>query len=586
MSGQTSRQNIPFDSFVLAAVVAELRTLAVGAYIQKIQQPSPTDLILNLYGRAGAQRLLLSADPRTFRLHLTQVRRENPVTPPGFCQVCRKYLDGATLVEVTMPRFDRLADLVFQAPDGERMLLAVELLGRNANLVLVSGSGLVRGAIRPAPADSLRPLRHGIAYAPPPGSGESIDSFTVTSATDPIFDDLPTERHAAAKWLSATFTGINRFAADEIAARADGDTQGIPAAFVALMDDVRNNAFAPHSIAAETGTETAGVWAFAPRSVPAARRFPRESISVALDTFYATLLAHTSEETERSALEKALAREVAFRRKELDNTNATLAEAAQADTYEQNGNTLLAHLGQIRKGESAITLPNLFSEDGGEITIALEPTMTPHENAERWFTRARKARDAADYAADRAEGIAEELAELESLHRSLAQANEGAKVDAIRTTLTRLVGAARAAGASSNKPKQSAVKPKDKPFAGHRIRTFTVDGYDLLIGESADANDYLTTRVAGPSDLWMHVRAAPGAHGILRTNGKPERVPESVVRKAAGIVAARSSSAVKHASLVAVDIVEKRHVRKPRGAKSGEVQYQRERVVDVEPRQP
>ncbi len=575
-----SRQNLSFDAFILAAVAEELRTLTAGAYVQKIHQPSPTDVILSLYGRAGAQRLLLSADPRNFRLHLTQVRRENPITPPGFCQVCRKYLEGATLAEVTMPRFDRLINLVFQAPDGERLTLAAELLGRNANIILVSGSGMVRGAIRPAPAGTERPLRPGIHYDLPPGSALSVDSFTVMSPKDPIFDDLPGDFDAAAKWLTATFTGISRFAADEILTRAEGDPAAVPSAFVALMDEVRTGAFAPHSVATEDGTATAGVWAFAPQSVPGGLRFPRESMSVALDTFYAILLEHVSEENERTILQKNLDREVAFRRKELESANATLREAERADEYEQNGNNLLAHLTMIRKGQTAVTLPNLFAEEGGDVEISLDATLTPHENAERWFTRARKARDAADYASDRAEGIAEELAELEALQNVLSRAEPGSDVESIRAGLTRIVGEARAA---AGKQTQAKTKPKEKPFGGHRVRTFTVDGYDLLIGESADANDYLTTRVAGPSDLWMHVRAAPGAHGILRTNGKPERVPETVVREAASIVAARSSSSVKHASVVAVDIVEKRHVRKPRGAKAGQVQYSRERVLDVEP---
>jgi predicted ribosome quality control (RQC) complex YloA/Tae2 family protein len=577
------RQTLSFDSFVLAAVADELRALTVGAYVQKVHQPSAADLILNLYGRAGAQRLLVSADPRMFRVHVTQVRRENPTTPPGFCQVCRKYLEGATLAEVILPRFDRLMQLVFHAPDGERMMLVAELLGRNANLVLVSGSGIVRGAIRPAPAGTERPLRPGVSYALPPGSVHSVDSYTVTSPTDPIFDDLPASEEEAAKWLTATFTGINRFAADEIITRADGDPSAIQTAFVELMDAVRAGSFAPHSIATDDGTATSGVWAFVPASVPTGRRFARESISVALDTFYATLLEHVSEENERTTLQKNLDREISYRRKALESAHATLAEAERADEYEQNGNNLLAHLGNIRKGQTAITLPNLFSETGSDIEITLDPTLTPHENAERWFTRARKARDAADYAADLAEGIAEELAALEALQSDLSRSEESDELDTVRASLTRIVGEARAAIGAAGKQAQTIIKPKEKPFGGHRIRTFTVDGYDLLIGESADANDYLTTRVAAPSDIWMHVRAAPGAHGILRTNGRPERVPETVLRKAAGIVAARSSSSVKHASVVAVDIVEKRHVRKPRGAKAGQVQYSRERVIDVEP---
>ena len=103
------------------------------------------------------------------------------------------------------------------------------------------------------------------------------------------------------------------------------------------------------------------------------------------------------------------------------------------------------------------------------------------------------------------------------------------------------------------------------------------------MGETAEANDYLVTRVAAPADLWMHVRAGTGAHGVLRTHGKPTAVPDPTLRKAAALVAARSSKAVKHTGLIAVDVAEKRHVRKPRGAKPGLVTYERERTFDVSP---
>jgi predicted ribosome quality control (RQC) complex YloA/Tae2 family protein len=160
-------------------------------------------------------------------------------------------------------------------------------------------------------------------------------------------------------------------------------------------------------------------------------------------------------------------------------------------------------------------------------------------------------------------------------------------LSALRELLTQIVGEARAAdtGSGSREASKAKARPATKPWGGHKIRTYTVDGYELLVGETAEANDYLTTRVASPTDLWMHVRASTGAHGVLRTQGQPiTRLPETVVRRAAEIVAARSGTAVKHAGLVAVDVVEKRHVRKPRGAKPGLVTYVRERTLDISPR--
>jgi predicted ribosome quality control (RQC) complex YloA/Tae2 family protein len=575
-----SNSAIAFDTFTLAAVASELRRLCVGARVQKVQQPSPTDLVLAVYGKSGAQRLLLCADPQHFRVHLTQQKRENPINAPGFTQVCRKYLDGAFLTEVTMPRFDRVLRLAFRTHDGEQAALIAELMGRNANLVLVSGTGTVRGVLRPMPPGSERPLRVGQPYSDPPGFGDRVDPLIVTDTADPVFRDAPKDAapDEMRAWLASTFSGIGRFGADEIAIRADGG--GIAAALVGLMDDVRTERFAPHTVAAPDGTTT-GVWAFEPMTVPAVRRFPRESVSIALDTFYATLTTRTVDAGEKDQLARTIAKEVVFRERELASARATLAEAARAETYERLGNNLLAQLGSIPRGAAEVTLPDLYADTtNATVTMTLDPKRSPQENADGYFQRARKARDAAEYADGRAADMESDLSRLRMLERELAGAESGAVLGPIRRELAEIVGAERAAGP---KPQQQ-TRPKERPFGGHKIRTYTVEEFELLIGETAEANDYLVTRVAAPTDLWMHVRAATGAHGILRTQGRPERVPAPVVRRAAEIVAARSGSGVKHASVVAVDVTEKRYVRKPRAAKPGLVTYERERVLDVTPR--
>jgi predicted ribosome quality control (RQC) complex YloA/Tae2 family protein len=565
-----------FDTFTLAAVAAELRALVVPARVQKIQQPSPHELVLSLYGHTGARRLLVSVDPQRFRVHLTQVRRESPVTPPAFAAVCRKYLAGARLDDVLLPRFDRVLHLVFHAHDGERVTLAAELMGRNANLVLVSGTGVVRGVLRAAPAGE-RPLRVGAPYADPPGLDAKRDPRTPPLGDDD-FAALPDNPEDARRWLVETFGGIGRFAADEVWARAGGEVGRVPDALRSLMDEVWEARFAPHSILGDDGS-TAGVWAFEPQSVPRGRRFPRESVSVALDTFHATLAERTEEGSERDRLAKALAREIAFREKERAAAQKTRAEAERADSHERAGNLLLAHLPQIDRGASSVTLPDLYADAGGTISIALDPKRSPQENADAYFERARKARDAAVYAEKRLADLQAQLALLGAVGADLERAGDAQALGRVRQALAEIAGAGRVAAA----PSPVSRGPKEKPWNGHRVRTYTIDGFTLLVGETAEANDYLTTRVAAPSDLWMHVRAGTGAHGVLRTGGKPQALPDAVVRRAAEIVAARSGTAVKHAGVVAVDVVERKHVRKPRGAKPGLVTYSRERSLDVSP---
>jgi predicted ribosome quality control (RQC) complex YloA/Tae2 family protein len=345
------------------------------------------------------------------------------------------------------------------------------------------------------------------------------------------------------------------------------------------MDDVRAERFAPHAVVDADAGVTTDVWAFAPLTVAADRRFPRDSVSIALDTSHTGAARRDAAESAQASLARAVERERAFRVKEIAAARRTLDEAARAETYEQNGNLLLANLGSVARGAASVTLPDFYG-NGGERTIPLDPKHSPQENAEGFFEKARKARDAAEYAEGRIADREDELASLDMLAEELGRTAGEADVERLRDRLAALVGRERAGGTAGAKKKTA-----EKPFHGHRVRTFALDGgYELLVGETAEANDHLTTRVAAPADLWLHVRAGTGAHGVLRTQGKPaHNVPEAVVRRAAEIVAARSGKAVKHAGTVAVDVVERRHVRKPRGAKPGLVTYTRERTLDVTP---
>ena len=578
-----NRLTIPFDTFTLSAVVAELKAALAGARVQKIQQPLPHELTLALYGRAGAHRLLISTDAQNPRVHLTRQKRDNPLNAPGFCQVCRKYLDGAILAEITLPQWDRIVHLAFRAADGETVTLIVELTGRNSNAILVSGTGVVRGAMRAAPPDSDRPLRPGVAYAPPPGgTRDALDPRTILSPRDAAFATLSNDADDAAQrtWLAETF-GLGKWAAGEIVQRGR-ETGDLPAALCDLMAQVRAETFAPHEITDAAG-DPAGVWAFAPVTVASDHRFAVTDLSAALDALYQARDEAAGADGVQAQLLRAVAREIVYRTKELQSADATLAEAHRADDYERQGNVLLSFLDRVERGAASVALPDLYGDDpDATVTITLDGKKSPRENAEGFFTRARKARDAAEYTESRKADLTRDLARLRALEAVARDAGSD-DTENLQAQLAAIVGAARA---GADKP-EKAARAQPKPGGGHRIRTFTVDGYELLVGETAEANDYLTTRMAAPNDLWMHVRAAPGAHGVLKTAGTPPaRMPETVIRRAAEIVAARSGTSIKHAGLVAVDILEKRFVRKPRGAKPGLVIYEpgRERVLDIEPR--
>lgn len=88
---------MPFDAMFLTAVAAELRPALVGARVDKVQQPARDTVVLQLRGRDGGGRLLLSANGNRPRVHLTQAQLENPAQPPMFCMLLRKHLAGGRL---------------------------------------------------------------------------------------------------------------------------------------------------------------------------------------------------------------------------------------------------------------------------------------------------------------------------------------------------------------------------------------------------------------------------------------------------------------------------------------------------------
>ncbi|MFM7320377.1 MAG: NFACT family protein [Armatimonadota bacterium] len=521
------------DYFALAGVAAELREALIGARVQRVHQPAPADLVLACHGPDGAHRLLISVDPAAPRVHLTRQRRANPTVPPGFCQVARKDLEGADLVSVEMPHRDRVVRLVFNDADGAKRTLVVELMGRNGNVFLLDPSGRVRGQLRAIPAASARPLRPGRVYTDPPG-------------------------------ISTTPAGFGRFADGEIAARGEAGRDD-------LLERVDASDFDPHVVLGDDGRPV-GAWAFVPLTVPPERRHPCDSLSEALDALGAETAERRGAEGARAALMRRIEREMAHRRGVVEGARRTLREAERADEHEADGNLLLAHLSAVPGGAREVDLPD-WSGDAVR-TVWLDPTKSPSANAEACFERARKARDAAEYAEGRLADAQDELGRIEALRVRLDDAPDPA-VDALSKELDTFAPRKEPSNAGAAAP---------SPFGGHKIRTYDLSGWTLLVGETATANDHLLTRVAAPTDIWMHVRGGTGAHGVLRVP-KGATVPDPILRRAAAVVAARSGS-VKHSSLVAVDVTPRKYVRKPRGAKPGLALYTQARTVDVVPALP
>ncbi|MCX8052341.1 MAG: NFACT family protein [Armatimonadetes bacterium] len=569
-----------YDGLVLAAVIAELRKRIVGGRIQEIRQHNASDLTLEVRAPGHTYRVFFSVDARFPRVHLTSTSQPVPDRPPTFCMVMRKHLRGAFVSSIEQVGFDRVLKLRSARHDEPERVLIFEIMGKHSNLVLTDESGKILGAVKHigSSLSRYRQILPGKDYQPPPGSNKlnpleldltSVDFVIRTGLREPI------EPVTAREWLISNFAGFGPFLADEIVARTTDENivnpERLRYELVRLADIVQRSDFEPVLITDQVGR---AIMAYPIRSVrfPAEQQHPRDSINEPLEALFRSLVARTQLDDERSQTLVAIRRAIASRQQTMKSIERAIAESYKAERYRQIGELILASVHEIAKGDRIAKIIDFFDPDMPRIEVELDEKRTPQQNAERYFKRYQKAREAASNAEVRKNKVAQEL---ETLETAFHKAESARTVDELRNLRETLVK-------QDLLRKETVAEKAEDEFEGHRVgRIRTADGWEILYGESSQANDYLTQRVARPDDVWLHARSITGAHVIIRTDGHSGGVPKHVLLQAAQ-VAAKNSEA-KHSSLVPVDYTLKKYVRKPRGSAPGFVTYRNEKTIDVSP---
>lgn len=579
-----------FDSLLLAAVRDELGKTLVGGKVEKIAQPDPLEVVIRIYHAGHKHDLLLSCDPQEARAHLTHIRRENPPSPPPFCGLLRKYLDGAWLDDVSMPLGfgERVLHLHFKAVDGAPYTLIAEIMGKHSNLILVTEAGTILGAAKAVGRgiNRFRQILPGLTYAPPPRQRGRRDPLAplLPDAEPPTEDDEKTLSPDEAKdWLMTTWSGVSPLLAQETilrVPRGDLNPASLRQALTLLLTVVRVGDWMPRVWTDEHGL-TLGAYPIPLLSVPPSRQHLRESVSVALDHAAGSIIRKDTFDRAKESLLSALHRTRKLREREAEELGQGLRNAGRAEEYRQTGDLLLTNQSQIERGQSLVSVPDYYAPPlpDGEPTmrfIVLDPALSIHENAERFYKRSRKAETGAMTLRERRAQALEEAALISQAEREATRATTPQEIAAIRASMAESL----AHGPQQSGSQSSNHKPNLPEFEGHKIKRYhSVDGWEILVGENAASNDYLTTKIAVSSDIWLHVRAATSAHGIIRAQNRPASVSPAALQQAAEMVAARSES--KHSSLIPVDYTLKKYVRKPRKSAPGAVTYQNEKTLFV-----
>jgi len=624
-----------FDVLTVAAVADELAATVLDGRIQKIGLVDRRTVAAEIYAGGRRHALVASADDRAARLHLAPAMPSldaDLVTPLGL--LLRKYLRGGLLIGIEQPPLERLVRLSIAkrlptdhdrrarrragepepepdpaSPpppeegddegegDATYVHLAIEVMGRHSNLILIDDDGAIMEAAKRVTLrmSRVRPIAPRLPYLPPPPIAKPDPRRLTASSAADLLAALPPEAELARGLVSA-LRGVSPQMAREVAFRAVGAADArvedvrarsdgaasLARETRALLEPLLTSAWSPRLYRAasdgmgEAGEETGGVGldpadvvAYAP--VPMAHlaavlvEEPVPSISAAI------ALVDGDGGTEPTPVRHAQRRERLLgliraardkQRRRLAAVREQGAKAAEAETLRRWGELIYANLWQIRPGQTS------FEADGERVDLL--PGLSAKETAQEYFERYRKAQSAGVHQGELEAEIAAVVAYLDQIATLTAQAAGFAELEALAGEWDVHAGP------------QPGTAPRKKPAPMKRPRPLLDDdGNAVFVGRTASQNELVTFDLVGPDDTWLHARGASGSHVVVRwrlpgTDERPETI-EAAARLAAWYSAGRDGARVE------VDVARRRHVRKIKGGRPGLVTYRNERTIAVRP---
>jgi len=555
-----------FDGLVVRAVVHQLQPF-VGGRVHKIQQPNEHDFLFTIRGSGKTSKLLLSSNPTYPRFHLTERSFQNPLEAPMFCMLLRKHCENGVIESIRQVGMERIVHVHIRQRDelGDVSVkrIVLELMGRHSNLILMDPeSGTVlEAAKRVTPAiSSHRIVAPGVPYAPPPEQAKRDPLEATADEARALLADAA-DAFDAARCLVDAYTGISPLAARAILSEAADPGE----AFAAAMARIARHEYEPNIVTEPNGKTSFSV---VPLDPAGGKRETFDDVSVCLERYYGDKAERDLVKQKTSDLAKLLTNERNKNEKKLEKLRETKQEALDADKHRIYGELLNAYMHTFAKGDASVEVENYYDEEQRTVAIPLDPLLTPSENAQRYFRKYQKLRNSLAIVEEQMKEAEAEIVYMDSLLQQL----EGATLSDIEEIREELVegGYLRSRG---TKPGRKARK-NDKPQVHAYVSS---EGAPIYVGRNNTQNDYITNRLARPTDTWLHTKDIPGSHVVIRADA----FGEATLAEAANLAAYFSKA--KQSSLVPVDYTLVRHVKKPSGAKPGFVIYDKQKTLFVTP---
>lgn len=537
-----------FDGFFLHYLTEELSDKLLNGRIQKVNQPYERELVLGVRNHRQNFKVLISAHPVFGRIQLTDSNFQNPQVPNTFTMIMRKYLQGAVIESFKQIDNDRIIEIGVsnknEIGDDIKATLIIEIMGKHSNIILVDrNQNKIIESIKHVgfTQNSYRTILPGSTYIEPPKT-EAKNPFTIED--EPLFEILQTQ-NLSPKNLQKLFQGLGRDTANQLAERLTTDK-------LKAFRQFFKQEVSPHL--------TQNAFSAVPFS-DSGQSF--EQLSELLDYYYLEKAERDRVSQQASDLIHRVQNELDKNRLKLRKQEAELKATENAEDFRQKGELLTTYLSLVPNNKESVTLDNYYT--GEPLTISLDLALSPNQNAQRYFKKYQKLKEAVKHLSGLIEETKQSIHYFESVEYNLSQANLD-EIEDIREELVQAGFMKRRATDKRHKRK------KPEQYLASDGKTI------ILVGRNNLQNEELTFKMAKKGELWFHAKDIPGSHVIIKDNLNPS---DEVKTDAAELAAYFSKG--RYSNLLQVDMIEAKKLHKPSGAKPGFVTYTGQKTLRVTP---
>ncbi|HEO4221997.1 TPA: NFACT family protein [Streptococcus agalactiae] len=539
-----------FDGFFLHHLTNELQEQIEKGRIQKVNQPFDHELVLTIRNNRRNYKLLLSAHPVFGRIQTTEANFQNPQNPNTFTMIMRKYLQGAVIETIQQIENDRILEIVVsnknEIGDHIKATLVVEIMGKHSNIILIDkNEHKIIESIKHVgfSQNSYRTILPGSTYIAPPKT-KAINPFDISDQT--LFELLQTN-DLSPKNLQQLFQGLGRDTALELSHCLKDNK----------LNDFRQF-FSREYYPSLTEKSFSAVQFSSSHET-------FQSLGQLLDYYYQEKAEKDRIAQQASDLIHRVQSELEKNIKKLAKQQDELLATENAEEFRQKGELLTTYLSIVPNNQDIVVLDNYYTNQ--TIEISLDRALTPNQNAQRYFKKYQKLKEAVKHLKGIISDTKNTITYLESVETSLNHASME-DINDIREELVETGFIKRRAHDKQHKRK------KPEQYLASDGKTI------IMVGRNNLQNDELTFKMARKGDLWFHAKDIPGSHVLIRDNLNPS---DEVKTDAAELAAYYSKARLSN--LVQVDMIEAKKLNKPSGTKPGFVTYTGQKTLRVTPTQ-